>query len=122
MEDCMICERIDWIKNGKNPYFVKELSTGYVVIGDHQRIKGYSLFLCKEHAAELHFLEPAFRDQFLHEMAVVAEAVYNAFHPDKLNYELLGRGNGAGIRCISASAGRTGGFKRPSAHRVGETA
>ena len=49
---------------------------------------------CKEHAAELHFLEPAFRDQFLHEMAVVAEAVYNAFHPDKLNYELLGRGNG----------------------------
>ena len=38
MEYCMICERIDWIKNGKNPYFVKELSTGYVVIGDHQRI------------------------------------------------------------------------------------
>ncbi len=27
-------------------------------------------------------------------MAVVAEAVYNAFQPDKLNYELLGRGNG----------------------------
>ena len=39
MEYCMVCERIDWIKNGKNPYFVKELNTGYVVIGDHQRIK-----------------------------------------------------------------------------------
>ena len=61
MEYCMVCERIDWIKNGKNPYFVKELNTGYVVIGDHQRIKGYSLFLCKEHATELHFLEPDFR-------------------------------------------------------------
>lgn len=94
MDHCMVCERIDWIKNDKNPYFVKELNTGYVVIGDHQRIKGYTLFLCKEHATELHFLEPDFRDKFLHEMAIVAEAVYNAFKPDKLNYELLGAGSG----------------------------
>ncbi len=94
MCDCMICERIDWIKKGKNPYFVRELETGYVVIGDSQRIKGYSLFLCKQHQTELHFLEPAFRDAFLHEMAVVAEAVYRAFKPDKLNYALLGVGRG----------------------------
>lgn len=64
------------------------------MIGDHQRIKGYSLFLCKEHATELHFLKPDFRDRFLHEMAIVAEAVYNACKPDKLNYELLGAGSG----------------------------
>ena len=94
MCDCMICERINLIKNNKNPYFVRELKTGYVVIGDHQRIKGYSLFLCKECKTELHFLEPAFRDEFLHEMSVVAEAVYNAFKPEKLNYELLGAGRG----------------------------
>ena len=94
MCDCLICERINMIKNNKNPYFVRELKTGYVVIGDHQRIKGYSLFLCKEHKTELHFLEPEFRDEFLHEMAIVAEAVYNAFLPKKLNYELLGAGNG----------------------------
>ncbi len=94
MCDCMICERIEWIKKNKNPYFVRALNTGYVVIGDHQRIKGYSLFLCKQHATELHFLEPTFRDAFLHEMAVVAEAVYHAFQPDKLNYELLGAGRG----------------------------
>lgn len=94
MNDCMICERIDWIKAGKKPYFVRELNTGYVVIGDHQRIKGYTLFLCKEHATELHFLEQAFRMEFLREMSLVAEAVYNAFQPDKLNYELLGAGTG----------------------------
>lgn len=79
----MICERIEWIKAGKNPYFVRELNTGYVVIGDHQRIKGYTLFLCKEHATELHFLEPGFRMEFLREMSLVAEAVYNTFRPDK---------------------------------------
>ena len=94
MCDCMVCERINMIKNNKNPYFVRELKTGYVVIGDHQRIKGYSLFLCKEHQTELHFLEAAFRDEFLHEMSIVAEAVYNAFKAEKLNYELLGAGDG----------------------------
>lgn len=31
---------------------------------------------------------------FLEEMSLVEEAVYNAFHPDKLNYELLGVGSG----------------------------
>lgn len=45
MENCMVCERIGWIRDGKNPYFARELNTGYVVIGDHQRIKGYTLFL-----------------------------------------------------------------------------
>mgnify|MGYP000015344156 FL=1 len=94
MCDCMVCERIDRIRSGKNPYFVRELNTGYVVMGDCQRFTGYTLFLCKQHETELHFLAPEFRDEFLHEMSVVAEAVYHAFQPEKLNYELLGAGKG----------------------------
>lgn len=93
MNECGVCKRIELTKSGKNPYFVRELNTGYVVIGDCQRIKGYSLFLCKQHATEIHFLEPEFRMEFLKEMSIVAEAVYNAFKPDKLNYELIGSGN-----------------------------
>ncbi|MBQ9845316.1 MAG: HIT family protein [Oscillospiraceae bacterium] len=93
MNDCMVCNRIDLIKKGENPFFVRELKTGYVVIGDSQRIKGYTLFICKQHAAELHFLEKEYREEFLREMSIVAEAVYNAFRPDKINYELLGVGN-----------------------------
>jgi diadenosine tetraphosphate (Ap4A) HIT family hydrolase len=81
------------IKNNSNKYFVKELETGYVVIGDHQYFKGYTLFLCKEHATELHFLDEEFRKKFLDELSFVGEAVYNAFQPDKLNYELLGNGD-----------------------------
>ena len=90
MSDCLICERIEMIKQGTNPWFVKELETGYVVIGDHQTYKGYTVFLCKEHSSELHDLDPAFRQKFLSEMSLVAEAVYKSFCPDKLNYELLG--------------------------------
>ena len=50
---CGVCERIRMIRDGTNPYFVKELETGYVVIGDFQHFRGYTLFLCKEHAVEL---------------------------------------------------------------------
>ena len=89
---CYICDRISNIKNGKNPYFVKELETGYVVIGDNQHFKGYTLFLCKDHKTELFHLDKTFRTKFLEEMTVVAEAVYKAFSPQKINYELLGNG------------------------------
>ncbi len=87
---CIICDRISKINNKTNSYFVAELKTGYVVLGDYQFFKGYALFLSKEHASELHELSPAIRKQFLWEMSVVAEAVFRAFNPEKLNYELLG--------------------------------
>ena len=91
---CGVCGRIEETLKGNNPYFVRELETGYVVIGDHQRFEGYTLLLCKQHATELSQLAPDFRNAFLQDMALTAEAVENAFHPDKLNYELLGIGKG----------------------------
>jgi Diadenosine tetraphosphate (Ap4A) hydrolase and other HIT family hydrolases len=91
---CMICDRIEKTIAGKNRYFVRELETGYVVLGDYQRFKGYTLFLCKTHATEIHFLQEPFRSTFLKEMALAAEAAYKAFQPDKMNYELLGAGEG----------------------------
>ena len=90
---CIICDRIKLIKEGNNPYLVKELETGYVVIGDHQHFKGYSLFLCKEHVVELFDLSPEFRSKYLEEMVIVSEAVKNAFCAEKMNYECLGNGD-----------------------------
>ncbi len=90
MNNCFICNRINQIENGTNTYFVKELETGYVVLGDYQFYYGYTLFLSKIHARELHELDPKFKNKFLTEMAQVAEAVFKAFKPEKLNYELLG--------------------------------
>ena len=90
---CFICQRIELIKKGKNPYFVKELETGYLVIGDHQYFAGYSLFLAKEHVTELHHLEKETRLRFLEEMSLVQEAVAKAFAAEKMNIELLGNGD-----------------------------
>lgn len=92
---CLVCDRIEMIKKGENPYFVKELDTGYVVIGDNQHFYGYTLFLYKYHGnrTELFHLEPVERMKFLEEMSLVAEAVSKAFGAEKMNYELLGMGD-----------------------------
>ena len=78
---------------GENPYFVKELETGYVVIGDHQYFKGYTLFLAKDHVTELHHMETSVKLRFLEEMSLVQEAVAKAFEAEKMNIELLGNGD-----------------------------
>ena len=92
---CLICDRIEMIKRGENPYFVRELKTGYVVIGDHQHFRGYTLFLYKEHGdkTELFHLDKAERALFLEEMTIVAQAAAKAFGAEKMNYELLGMGD-----------------------------
>lgn len=92
---CLICDRIEQIKNGENPYFVKELDTGYVVIGDNQHFHGYTLFLYKSHGTktELFHLTSAEKMRFLEEMSIVAQAVSKAFGAEKMNYELLGMGD-----------------------------
>ena len=90
---CLICDRIRQIHAGENPYFVKEMQTGYVVLGDHQHFAGYTLFLCKEHATELFHLQPGVKLKFLEEMSLVAEAAAKAFGAEKMNLELLGNGD-----------------------------
>ena len=87
---CLICNRIAQIQENTNQHFVAELDTGYVVLGDYQFFRGYSLSLSKTHVAELHDLRDSVRERFLIEMSLVAKAVYQVVSPVKLNYECLG--------------------------------
>jgi diadenosine tetraphosphate (Ap4A) HIT family hydrolase len=90
MSNCLVCERIEQIKQNKNKHFVCELETSYVVFGDSQFYRGYSLLLSKYHCTELHHFSSEVRRKYLEEMAIVSEAVFKVFKPQKLNYELLG--------------------------------
>ena len=85
-----ICESLRNIEN--DPYLIMELETGYAILGWYQRFKGYTVFTCKQHVSELHQLEQKFKMKYFEEMSLVAEAVFNVFQPDKMNYELLGNG------------------------------
>ena len=88
-DGCEICERITEF-TPENPYLVAEMETGYAVLADNQYYEGYTIFLAKECVPELHLLLPEVRATFLDEMSIVAEAMFRAFAPRKLNYELLG--------------------------------
>jgi diadenosine tetraphosphate (Ap4A) HIT family hydrolase len=90
---CMICSRIADINRGRNDNFVCELETGYLVLGDHQYFKGYCVFLAKQCVPELFLLEKTYRTLFLEEMNMVAQAVFETFPCEKINYELLGNGD-----------------------------
>lgn len=88
--DCEICARINDIKANNHPGFIAELPTGYVVLGDSQFFRGYTLFLCKTPAPDLEDLPLSLRFQYLREMALVSEAVSHVLQPHKMNVESLG--------------------------------
>jgi diadenosine tetraphosphate (Ap4A) HIT family hydrolase len=89
MAECEICAQKPRM-NDDNPYFIAELSAGFAVLAWNQFFPGYTMFLGKRCAPELHELPPDERQAFLREMSIVAEAAYRAFSPRKMNYELLG--------------------------------
>jgi len=93
MNSCLVCQRIQLIKEGKNTFFVKELETGYIVLKDDQFYTGYTLFLAKKHLSELFELPSDYKMLFLAEMTQVAKAVSLGFNAEKMNYELLGNTN-----------------------------
>ena len=90
---CDICERNSRSERGENPFTVARTTTGYVNLGDVQYHDGYTIFSARQCVKELHELEVSERDAPLREMAAIAEAVFRAFRPRKLNYELLGNGS-----------------------------
>ena len=91
--NCDMCKVIEEIKKNENPWFIKELKTGYVIFGWIQHFHGYVIFICKQHVTEIWELEEDFRKQYLNEMTLVAKAVKEAFGAEKMNYECLGNGD-----------------------------
>jgi len=69
---------------------LRELTSSLVFLEQHQIYRGYCLVVCKKHVEELFQLTEKERVQFCEDMNRVAEAVYRALKPRKINYELLG--------------------------------
>lgn len=103
---CDICNTIENSLNGENPFFVKELETGIVVLGWNQHFYGYTIFMCKKHATELYQLDSEFLAKFMSEMVMVSKAVACAFECDKMNYECLGNSDTFAVALVPESRGR----------------
>ena len=86
----IIHERVDLARRGLNPTVICRLPSGWVVLGDDQRLKGYSLLLADPIRDNLNELGAAERQQFLADMAAVGDALLEVLKPSLINYSILG--------------------------------
>lgn len=69
---------------------IAELEHCYVTLNSDQFFPGYCFVFAKNHVTELFHLDAATRSGIIEEVNRVAAALYAAFTPTKINYELLG--------------------------------
>lgn len=87
---CPICDRIARLRDGDDPFLVREFTHSILVVGEHQRYRGYCVLLLKRHAREPHELPARVRAGLFRELAEAARAVEAAFRPWKMNFACLG--------------------------------
>jgi diadenosine tetraphosphate (Ap4A) HIT family hydrolase len=90
--DCSICKDNADSDEGRDPWLIARLQTGYVRLSPNQYFKGSLFFTAKRCVREVFDLERHVRDLHLAEMAESAAAVNDVFSPAKLNIESLGNG------------------------------
>ncbi|MBN1919129.1 MAG: hypothetical protein JW889_14585 [Verrucomicrobia bacterium] len=86
----VIHERVDQARRGENPTVICRVRSGWVVLGDDQRLRGYSLLLADPIRDNLNDLAPAERQQFLTDMTAIGDALIEVVRPSIINYSILG--------------------------------
>jgi diadenosine tetraphosphate (Ap4A) HIT family hydrolase len=87
---CRACQEMLDADRGDDPWAIARLTTGYVRLNPTQYYRGATFFVSQACVAELHELPATARSAHLDEMALVAQAVFEAVRPRKMNYEALG--------------------------------
>jgi diadenosine tetraphosphate (Ap4A) HIT family hydrolase len=85
-----IHERVDLARRGLNETVICRMKSGWVVLGDDQRLPGYSLLLHDPVVESLNALSPELRIRFLSDMAIVGDAVTKVMNASIINYSILG--------------------------------
>lgn len=92
-KECYICQLIVDVNdpsNRRSQFKICDMESSIAVLSSDQSAEGYTLVIYKEHVSELYHLSPEKRGLFCEEMITIANALDKTFHPDKMNYELLG--------------------------------
>jgi diadenosine tetraphosphate (Ap4A) HIT family hydrolase len=73
------------------PLWICDLKVSSAVLARNQICRGYCILIySKGHYAELFQLSQEDLKAFMQDVATISRAIYQAFHPRKMNYELLG--------------------------------
>ncbi len=88
--DCVFCRTLNSLAALPETELIGSLPHSVVLLGQWQYFQGHCLVVARRHATELSQLDTPERLAYFEEMCLVARALELAFHPHKLNYELLG--------------------------------
>lgn len=86
----LIHERVIQCQSGTYPKAICRLSSGWVVLGDVQFLRGYSLLLPDPVVPHLNAMDAESRKNFLYEMSVVGDVILEVTGAARINYEMLG--------------------------------
>jgi diadenosine tetraphosphate (Ap4A) HIT family hydrolase len=88
--DCPFCRKLSDLGSLAPEELVWQFPHSVALLGPWQYYQGYCILVARTHATELSQLPDAERVAYFNEMCLLARAIEKAFHPRKLNYELLG--------------------------------
>jgi len=91
----LIHDRVNQCRNTGNPKSICRVRSGWVVLGDVQFLKGYSLLLPDPVVPDLNSLNGTARAQFLADMALLGDALMHVTDALRINYEILGNNENA---------------------------
>jgi diadenosine tetraphosphate (Ap4A) HIT family hydrolase len=86
----LIAERVRLAREGRNPYVISPMPSGWLVIGDVQPLPGYCLLLADPVVESLNALSQPERAIYLGDMARVGDALLAATGAYRINYETWG--------------------------------
>mgnify|MGYP001468946909 CR=1 FL=1 len=82
---------VDAARAGQSARVIARMPSGWAVMGEAQFLPGYCLLLPDPVVSNINDLDEAGRTRFLLDMARLGDAVISAFHPRRVNYEMLGK-------------------------------
>lgn len=91
----LIHRNVELARAGKNPTVICRVPSGWVVLGDVQFLRGYSLLLPDPVVYDLNSLSPSDRARFLRDMAIIGDALLEVTGAMRMNYDILGNGEPA---------------------------
>lgn len=88
--ETLIHRRVKACQEQRYPKAICRVNSGWVVLGDVQFLRGYSLLLPDPVVPHLNAMEDHARKLFLYEMSVVGDVLLDITGALRINYEMIG--------------------------------
>lgn len=86
----LISDRVALAKRGENPWLIRQMTSGWLVIGDVQPLPGYCVFLADPVVPSINDLTEDARSQYSLDVLRAGDALLAATDAFRINYETLG--------------------------------